>query len=130
MYGYDRRKTAASMDVHQKWREIVQKHAAAERHDLQAVLHEMVNYLRSVGYDLDVSKSELDKQWHGSDGWRLVGQLMITEREENTVKAETPEQVRKWVEEATGLYGYPKKIGEQQTPRGPISTWVVDIGDY
>lgn len=126
-YSYDRRKTAATLDVHDKWRDIVQKHEAAEQKDFQALLHELVPYLKSVGYDLDVSKSEIGKFYHGSDGVRRSGTLVITEREENTVKAEKPEQVKKWFEEATGLYGHPTKMGEKQTPRGTVYTWAVDI---
>lgn len=135
MHNYDRRKTAAKLEVHEKWREIVEKHEAAERHDFQALLHELVNYFKSVGFDLDVSKSYIGKEWHGSDGWRREGTLTITERDENNVKSSKPEDVKKWVEEATGLYAYPKKISERPSKGGPhpgepVGTWQVDIGEY
>jgi hypothetical protein len=135
-YSYNRRvRTAAKLDVHDKWSDIVRKHEAAEQQEFQHLLHELVNYFKSNGFDLDVSKSYIGKEWHGSDGWRRSGQLTITEREENNVKSKTPEQVKVWVEEATGLYGYPKKISEKPSRSGPhpgepVGTWVVDIGEY
>jgi hypothetical protein len=127
MYSYDRRKTAAKLDVFHVWHAIVEKHEAAERKEFAALLHELVNYFHSVGYDLDVGKSYIAKNWHGSDGWRMEGMFTIVEREENTVKATKPQQVEMWVEEATGLHGSAKKIAEKDTPRGSIGTWQVDI---
>ncbi len=115
-------KTAAHLDVHKKWREIVQKHDEAEKKEFQALLHELVNYLKSVGYDLNVNQSYIGKENHGSDGYRLYGQLMIKEREENVSKAERPEQVSSWVQMATGLSGSAKPLGG--------GTWAVDISDY
>lgn len=125
-------KTAAKLDVYDKWQDIVQKHEAAERKDLAALVHELVPYFKSNGYDLDVSKSYLAKRWHGSDGWRIEGMFTITERDENNVKATKPEQVKKWVEEATGLYGTARKLSEQPSKSGPhpgepVGTWQVEI---
>lgn len=130
-YSYDRTKTAAKLDVYDKWRDIVEKHDQEERKEMDALVKSLVNYFRSVGFDLDVSKSWLGKDYRGSDGHRLMGQFVITEREENTVKyAEYPKMdVRGWVEEATGLYGSPRKVGEKQTPRGIITTFVVELGE-
>ncbi len=131
MHDYDRRKTAATLDVHSKWQDIVEKHEHAEQHDFAVLLKELVPYFKSVGYDLDVSKSHIGKENHGSDGWRRSGTLVITEREENNVKAERPDQVKQWVTEATGLHApYPTKMGEKDTPRGKVFTWAVDIGEY
>jgi hypothetical protein len=123
MYSYDRNKTAAKLDVHHKWHAIVEKHETAERKDFQDLLRELVPYFKSVGYDLDVANSYIGKEWHGSDGWRRMGQIVLTERAENTVKATKPEQVRMWVEEATGMIGFPAKGRAEHT-------WVVDIGQY
>lgn len=114
-------KKAAKMDLWREWKNIVEKHEDAEGRDMQALLKELVNYMRSVGYDLDVSKSHLGKEWHGSDRWRLSGQLVITEREENTVKGETPQQVAGWIEEATGIRGTARKLQGY--------TWMVDISE-
>lgn len=132
MYSYDRRvRTATKLDVHDKWRDIVQKHEGAEQHEFKQLLHELVNYFHSVGMDLDVSKSFIGKEWHGSDGWRRSGQFMITEREENVTKSQRPEQIEMWVTEATGLHGSAKKISEKPTKwGGPAGTWLVDIGEY
>jgi len=122
-YSYDRRlKTAAKLEVWHAWQDIVQKHEQAEARDFQALLHELVPYLKSNGYDLDVSKSYIGKEYHGSDGWRLTGQLQITERPENVTKATTPQQVKMWVNEATGISGAARHVGGH--------TWVVDISSY
>lgn len=134
MYSYDRTqtKTAAKLDVFDKFRDIVKKHEEAEAKELQALVKSLVNYLKSVGYDLDVSKSWLDKARRGSDGYQLTGQLLITEREENNVKfADLPklDSVARWVEEATGLHGSPRKVSEKETPRGTITTFVVELGE-
>ena len=123
MYSYDRSKTAAPMDFHAKWSEIVTKHAQAERHDFDQLLQEAVKYLRSVGYDLDVGKSYLGKEYHGSDGVRMSGELHITERAENAAKGERPEQVQKWIKEALMLHGSARKGSGEYA-------WVVDISSY
>ncbi len=123
MYSYDRRtKTAASMDLHSEWREIIDKHEKAEQHDLESLLHKLVNYMKSVGYDLNVRESYIGKRWHGSDGWRMEGQLVIKERAENSVKAPNAESVRRWVKEATGMHTFPAKGSEPDT-------WVVTISE-
>jgi hypothetical protein len=115
-------KTAAHLDVYKKWREIVQKHDEAEKKELQALLHELVNYLKSVGYDLNVNRSHIGKANHGSDGARLYGQLVVKERDENVSKAQRPEQVSSWVQMATGLSGSAHPLGDGE--------WSVDISDY
>jgi hypothetical protein len=122
VYSYDRQKTAAKLDVHSKWQDIVMKHEAAESHDFKALVHELVPYLKSNGYDLDVSKSHISKEWHGSDGWRLSGMLTITERAENVAKARNASDVADWVNEATGISGSARHVGGD--------TWVVDISSY
>ncbi len=127
-------KSAAKLEVYPKWRAIVEKHEAAERKEMAALVHELVPYFKSNGYDLDVEKSYLAKRWHGSDGWRMEGMFTITEREENNVKATKPEQVKTWVEEATGLHGYPRKLSERPAkggprPGDPITTWQVEISE-
>lgn len=114
-------KDAAEMDVQQEWEDIVRKHAKAEQDDMDALLKKMVPYLKSVGYDLDVSKSYLGKEMHGSDGNRRRGALVITERKENTVKMESPAKVAQWVASATGLHGSAKRIDGD--------TWLVDIDE-
>jgi len=120
-YSYDRTKTAAKLDVHDEWQAIVDKTEEMERKGFEALIKKLVNYFRSVGYDLDPRKSWLGKVNSGSDGARIQGQFHLTERAENSVKAETKEQVRKWVESATGLYGFPRQVGPD--------TWVVEIGE-
>lgn len=131
MYSYDRRKTAAKLDVYSNWLDIVNKHEASERREMQDLLESLVRYLRSEGLELDVKRSHIGKEYHGSDGARLSGQLVVAEARENVVQASKPEQIRKWVEDATGLYGYPKKIGEGPTLRQvddqPVGVWLVDI---
>lgn len=133
MYDYDRRtKTAATLDVYDKWRDIVKKHDDAEQKDFESLLKELVKYFKSVGYDLDTTKSWLGKRYSGSDGVRITGEFWITEREENNVKFnDLPriDNVKMWVAEATDLYGYPKKVGEKETPRGTVSTFIVEIGE-
>lgn len=119
-YTYFRKpKTAATMDFWSKWREIVRKHEKEEERDFDGLLKESVNYLKSVGYDLDLSKSYLGKRYHGSDGVRIVGSLWITERPENQVKAERPDKVEMWVEEALQMRGSAQNRG--------LYTWEVDI---
>jgi len=114
-------KSAAEMDVHAEWADIIRKHAKAEQDDMDALLKKMVPYLKSVGYDLDVSKSYLGKEQHGSDGNRRRGALVITERAENAAKADSPQKVVRWVASATGLHGSAKRIDGD--------TWLVDIDE-
>ena len=129
MYSYDRRKTAASMDAHAKWRDIIRKHEKAEREELDALVKEMAKYLKSEGLELDVRKSYLEKDYHGSDGYRLTGALIVSESKENNVKVTDPQWIRKWVEAATGLYGFVMKTGEgpalRQVDDLPVGVWEV-----
>ncbi len=118
-YTYYRPKTAATMDFYAEWKDIVRRHELAEAKDMDALLKTCVNYLKSVGYDLDLSKSYLAKEYHGSDGARIVGSLWLTERPENNVKAEKASQVEMWVNEALQMHGSARN-------RGPY-TWEVDI---
>jgi hypothetical protein len=126
MYSYDRRKTAAKMEVFDQWRDIVERHEKAEQREFKLLLHELVPYFKSNGLDLDVGKSFIGKEWHGSDGWRITGQFVVSERAENTVKSETPESVKGWVEEATGMYCHPRK--QAPLPTGGF-TWVCELGE-
>ena len=58
MYDYDRRsKTAAKMDLHSKWRDIVDKHRKAEAKDMERLLKSCVAPLKKVGLDLNLQKS-------------------------------------------------------------------------
>lgn len=133
-YDYDRAKTAATMDVHAKWRAIVDKHAEAERREMQALLKDMVKYLKSNGLDLDINRSYLSKVEHGSDGMRLSGELIVSERAENVLKIERPDMLAKWVAEATELHGGARKIGEGPAKRQaddlPVGVWAVDVSQY
>jgi hypothetical protein len=129
MYSYDRRprgKTAAKLEVFHKWREIVDKHEMAERRDFVALIHELVPYFKSNGLDLDVKMSSIGKEDHGSDGWRIAGWLTVNERAENNTKSETPDSVKMWVEEATGLYCHPRKL--HPLPTGGYS-WICELGE-
>ena len=47
---YRRQKTAAKLEVWHAWQDIVQKHEQAEARDFQALLHELVPYMKSNGY--------------------------------------------------------------------------------
>lgn len=114
-------KSAASIDAHGEWRDIITKHAKAEQADMDDLVKKLVPYLRSVGYDLEVAKSYLGKEEHGSDGFRRRGALIITEREENTAKASSPQKVAMWVEQATGMHGSARHIDGD--------TWLVDIDE-
>jgi hypothetical protein len=123
MYSYNRTKTAAKINLHNVWKGIVDKYQAKEENEFQELTRELVLYLRSVGYELDWKQSWIGKEWHGSDGWRMSGILYLTESPENTVKAETAQQVEKWVTEATGQWGSASK--------GKLpGEWRVDIGEY
>lgn len=135
MYSYDRQtKTAATMDAHSKWRDIVDKHEAAEHKEMEALLKEMAKYLKSVGLDLDVGKSYLGKEYHGSDGVRRAGELVVSERAENNILVERPEMIAKWVAEATDMHGSARRIGtgpgKRQVDDLPIGIWAVDISEY
>ena len=123
MYDYDfrRPRIAAKLNLFGEWRAVVTKHEEAERQELQALLRKLVPYLGSVGYDLDLQKSYLSKDYHGSDGLRIEGFLYVTERPENNTKATKPEQVATWIEAATGMHGGARHLQGD--------SWVVDISD-
>lgn len=130
MYSYDR--TAASTDLRNEWREIVDKHDDAMHKDFEGLLKKAVPYLKSVGYDLDLNRSYLGVEARGSDGKRMAGMLTITEREENTVQARDAQVVKRWMDAALGISGFPRKIGEgpEKGRSGePLATWVVDIDE-
>lgn len=133
-YSYDRRKVAAKLDVHDKWRDIVDKHAKEEAQDFQDLLKEMVKYLKSEGLDLDLKRSHLGKYHAGSDGVRMSGELVVSERQENNIEANA-KSVQQWVEAATGLWGGGvRKIGEgpgkRQVDDKPVGVWTIDVGSY
>lgn len=132
MYSYDRRKIAAQMDVPAKWHDIVTRHAAAEAREMEDLLHEMARYLKSEGLVLDVGRSYLGKEFHGSDGFRREGQLVVSEAKENTIKG-SKEQIEKWVRAATELHGSAKKIGDgpalRQVDDEPVGVWQIDISE-
>lgn len=118
------------MDLFREWKDIVEYNETKEARDMQALLRKAVPYLRSVGYDLDLDGSFLSKEHHGSDGWRLAGQLVVREREENNTVAPNARSVVQWVEAATGMHGSAQKRSEGPgTNRSgePLATWVVDI---
>lgn len=127
MYSYDRRnKTAAKMDLYDKWRNIIEKHTEAEMIELQGVLKAAVGPLRSVGLDLDLRLSSIGKYYHGSDGVRLEGYLFVKERDENTFKifeeysgSEAAQKVSARLNEALGFHGTPEHKGN--------GIWEVDI---
>jgi hypothetical protein len=133
MYDYDRRsKTAATMDLYGEWRDIVQYNETKESRDFQALLRKAVPYLKSVGYDLliDDRRTFLSKEHHGSDGWRIAGQIIIKEREENNVQASDPRRVVGWVDSAIGVYGSASKLSEgpeKDRSGQPLTTWLVDL---
>lgn len=131
MHDYDfRGRVAAKLDVYDAWGDIVRKHDRETADELEALLRKLVPYLRSVGYDLDVSKSYLDKYYSGSDGVRMSGALHVTERDENTTYATESRRVEQWVAEATGLSGSAKKVGElpgRWENQGKRGVWLVDV---
>lgn len=136
MYSYDySRKTAASIDVWQKYKSIVEKHRREEEKELQDLLKDLSNYFRSNGMDLDLSKSYMEKIPRGSDGYDLAGSFRLTEREENSVKlsefppAKMLEHVRQRVEESTNLWCRPKLVSMKETPRGPVGTFDCEFGE-
>jgi hypothetical protein len=120
------------MDLRKGWMDIIQKHDKALREDLEDLLKKAVPYLKSVGYDLDLKRSYLEVRRGGSDGPRMSGALVITEREENTVQAPNAESIKRWMVEALDLHGFPQKVSEgpQKGRDGqPLTTWVVDIDE-
>ncbi len=115
---------AASMDFHEEWRKVVDEHRKAQDRDFEALLEKAVPYLRSVGYDLDVKRSYLEVEQRGSDGPRLAGMLMLTEREENNVRHDDPKnasKVAEWVSQALGVGGRARHMGS--------FSWAVDLGE-
>ncbi len=135
MYTYDRRKVAATMNLHGKWRAITEKHRSAEFKDLQNLLEEAGKYLKSVGLELVVKESYISKEDHGSDGERLSGSLTVIDSPENSFATDTADKVKDRIEEALGIHSYPKLIpGRQGKPRQaddqPTTAWYVDISDY
>lgn len=133
-YSYDRRKVAVQLDVHDKWRDIVDKHAKEEQKDFEDLLKDMVKYLKSEGLDLDVKRSSLGKYYAGSDGVRMTGELVVSERPENTIEANA-KSIQKWVQAATGLWGGGvRRIGEgpakRQVDDKPVGVWTIDVGSY
>lgn len=112
-------KQAATLDLHSEAKEIMRAHQRAEADELKALLAKSVPYFRSNGFDLNVRESLIDKEWHGSDGWRLTGQFVVTEREENSLKARdweatghdsrAKQMIRTYVQEASGIYTFPRK---------------------
>ena len=126
MTSYDfRNRVAAKMDLYSKWRDIVDKYRKQEAKDFEGLLKSAVPYLRSVGYDLILSESYLDRYNSGSDGVRIEGLLVIRDRDENTVKSiefgerDGARRVRDWVDEALNMYGTVKYKGD--------NVWIVDI---
>jgi len=82
---------------------------------LEVLLKKAVGPLRSVGLELILQRSHLDKYIHGSDGVRMEGIL--------TVKDETKwidgfELIKK-IEEALGVIGVASRRGD--------GVWQVDI---
>jgi hypothetical protein len=129
-YSYDRRKTAASFDLYEEWREITDKHEKAQQQEYTALLKKAGMYLKSVGYDMDEHRSYISKQYAGSDGTRLAGQLMITEREENNTVARNGQAVARWVADALGVHGSAqliKTLPETNRSGEPLKIWLVDI---
>lgn len=131
-YNYDRSKTAASMDFREEWKDILDRHEDAMNADFMALLKKAVPYLKSVGYDLIVTKCYLGKEHHGSDGWRMSGEIVVKEREENTFQADDGRKVSEWIQRALGISGYARKIqeGPDKDRYGePLKTWSVDISE-
>src|SRR5262245_27833045 len=136
MYDYSRTRrvrTAATMDLHGEWRDIVSKHDHAERLEMETLLKKMVPYLGSVGFDLDLRKSYLAKRYSGSDGMRLDGALVVTEREENTTQSPDGQSVSKWLRSAIGIGGSARLVrsGPEKNRMGEkVNTWEVDISEW
>lgn len=134
-YSYDRRtKVAVKLEVHDKWRAIVEKHAKAEEEDLKDLLRDLVKYMKSEGMDLDLKRSWLGKTYAGSDGIRRAGELYFSESPSNVVQA-NERTIQKWVEEATGMWGgFVRKVGEgpalRQVDDKPVNVWYIDVGEY
>lgn len=124
-YSYDRTKTARAIDLHSKWRDIVDKHEKAEHREFDELLKELERYLKPMSIELDLSKSYLGKRHHGSDGWRLEGQLELLGNSSMTTK----DKVKKWIEEATGISGTVTP-GSGPGDLTELRVWVVDIGEY
>jgi len=135
MYDYARAarsKTAASMDLHEEWRQIVDSHASAESRELFRLLQKTTDYLHSVGMDLVTDKSYISKRYHGSDGYRLEGQLVVKERDENTTSSPDARSAARWVEIAIGVHGSARllKEGPEVNRSGEkVKTWLVDISN-
>lgn len=135
MYDYERQhqtKTAAKMDLHGEWSDIVERHRSEESKAMFRLLQKTTDYLGSVGFDLDIDKSFLDKELRASDGPRMSGHLRITEREENTTSSPDARSAEKWVQSALGVHGsaHLVKEGPEKNRMGqPIKTWVVDLGE-
>lgn len=109
MTDYDRRtasrpKTAAKMDLHSKWRDIVDKHRIAESKEMERLLKSCAAPLKKAGFDLDMKKSYLDKYHSGSDGTRMEGALFISQRSSDDVWL-TKGEVEMLLRETLEVYG-------------------------
>ena len=118
MIDYDRRpaKTAAKMDLHSKWRDIVDKHRRAESKDMERLLKSCVAPLKKAGFDLDMQKSYLDKYHSGSDGTRMEGMMYIQQRGDDVWL--TKGEVEMLLRETLEVYGH---------VQGSAPAWEVDL---
>lgn len=118
MTDYDRRsKTAAKIDLHDKWRDIVDKHRVAEAKDMERLLKSCAAPLKKAGFDLDMRKSYLDKYHSGSDGTRMEGMLYIEQR--------GGDDVWKSLEEVQLMLTDTLEVYSQLSGYGP--SWEVDL---
>lgn len=125
MYSYDRRKTAAKMDLHDKWSDIVDKHRKAEAKDMEKLLKSCVAPLKAAGWDLDLKSSYLDKYSSGSDGNRLSGNLRLIQRGERPLGGgggTTRQHIESMLQNTLDVWsGAPREVSD--------GTWDVDISE-
>ena len=126
---YDRRKTAATIGLNRKWSQITDRLKKSESKAYDNLLKELVPYLKSVGYELDLQRSYIGRKDKGSDGWWMDGMLYVTSRDDTMVKeiefgpVEGAKRVKDWIKDAIGFApSSVKHVGG--------NTWVADIGSY
>ena len=88
----------------------------------EASEHDRPQVFRSMLKLAGVTRSELFDDTLTHEACDLRIESATRERPENVTKATTPQQVKMWVNEATGISGAARHVGGH--------TWVVDISSY